>query len=71
MNKVLEFPSAVAIPTSERVLDRLADILLATDEILDLVRPEERLQDARAVLVERSMQGVYDSVNELMKTLSD
>lgn len=69
----LEFDAmtAVHIPMSERVLDKLADILFATDEILGLVRVEERVPDPTAVAVEQSMQRVYDQINELMKRLSD
>ena len=62
---------AVHLPMSERVLDKLADILLATDEILDMIRVEERLFDPTTVVVEDSVQRVYDQVNELMKKLSD
>lgn len=62
---------AVHLPMSERVLDKLADILFATDEILDMVRVEERLPDATAQVVESSVQKVYDQINELMKKLAD
>ena len=63
--------TAVHLPMSERVLDKLADILFATDEILDMIRVEERRSDEMAVTVEDSVQNVYDQVNELMKRLSD
>jgi hypothetical protein len=63
--------NAVHLPISERVLDRLADILFATDEILDMLRVEERPPDATTVAVESSVQRVYDQVNELMKKLAD
>ncbi len=63
--------SAVHLPMSERVLDKLADILFATDEILDMIRVEERLPDATTVAVESSVQNVYDQINELMKKLAD
>jgi hypothetical protein len=63
--------SAVHLPMSERVLDKLADILFATDEILDMIRVEERLPDATTTVVENSVQGVYDQINELMKKLAD
>ena len=56
---------------SERVLDRLADILFATDEILGMLRVPERLPDDTSVTIESSVQSVYDQVNELMKKLSD
>jgi hypothetical protein len=63
--------SAVYLPMSERVLDKLADILFATDEILDMIRVEERAPDATTTVVERSVQRVYDQINELMKKLAD
>ena len=63
--------SAVYLPMSERVLDNLADILFATDEILDMIRVEERAPDATTVVVESSVQRVYDQINELMKKLAD
>ena len=74
MNKAaIEFDTvnAIYLPMSERVLDKLADILLATDEILDMIRVEERLFDPTSVTVEASVQKVYDEVNELMKKLVD
>jgi hypothetical protein len=63
--------TAVHLPMSERVLDKLADILFATDEILDMIKVEERLPDPTAVAVEASVKSVYDQVNELMKKLAD
>jgi hypothetical protein len=67
----LDVMTAVHLPMSERVLDKLADILFATDEILDMLRVEERLPDPTTVEVGKSVQGVYDQVNELMKKLAD
>ncbi len=63
--------TAVHLPMSERVLDKLADILFATDEILDMIRVEERPPDPTTVVVEDSVQRVYDQINELMKKLAD
>lgn len=63
--------TAVHLPISERVLDKLADILFATDEILGLIRVEERLPDPTQAAIEVSVQHVYDEVNELMKRLAD
>ncbi len=63
--------TAVHLPMSERVLDKLADILFATDEILDMIRVEERPPDPTAVVVGDSVQRVYDQINELMKKLAD
>lgn len=63
--------TAVHLPVSERVLDRLADILFATDEILDLVRSPEKIPDPVTQDVEASVQRVYDQINDLMKKLAD
>ena len=63
--------SNACLPMSERVLDRLADILFASDEILDMIRVGERPPDATTAVVEESVQLVYDHVNELMKKLVD
>lgn len=74
MNKApIQFDAmnAVHLPMSERVLDKLADILFATDEILDMIRVEDRHFDPTTVVVEQSVQSVYDQVNELMKKLAD
>jgi hypothetical protein len=62
---------AIHLPMSERVLDKLADILFATDEILDMLRFQERLPDPMTVEVQDSVLGVYETVNELMKKLAD
>ena len=67
----IDTTTAVHLPTSERVLDKLADILFATDEILGIVRVEERMPDANTVFIEEAVQRVYDQVNELMKRLAD
>lgn len=71
--KLHEFDAitAVQLPISERVLDRLADILFATDEILDMLSRDERMPDDMTLGVEKSVREVYDQVNELMKQLAD
>lgn len=63
--------TAVHLPVSERVLDKLADILFATDEILDMLQMDEHLPSNTTVEVEQSVRQVYDQVNELMKQLAD
>jgi len=63
--------TAIHLPVTERVLDKLADILFATDEILDMLHVEETIFDSRTIAVEKAAQSVYEQVNELMKTLSD
>ena len=56
---------------SERVLDKLADILFATDELLDMLNAGDRLPDRTTLVVERSVRCVYDQVNDLMQQLAD
>lgn len=63
--------TAVHLPMSERVLDKLADILFATDEILDMLQMSDHLPGRTVSSVEDSVRSVYDQVNELMKQLSD
>jgi len=63
--------TAVHLPVSERVLDKLADILFATDEILDMLKTDERYLNETTVAVGESVRSVYDQVNDLMKQLSD
>jgi hypothetical protein len=73
MEKQMDFDpvSAIQLPLSERVLDRLADILFATDEILDMIGTHQYVPDDTTIHVERSVRGVYDQVNDLMKRLAD
>jgi len=63
--------TAIHLPASERVLDKLADILFATDEIIDILRAEETARDKRMLDAKITVEGVYDRINDLMKTLSD
>lgn len=63
--------TAVHLPRSERVLDKLADILFATDEILGILEPDDRPPDATTAGLQQSVQSVYDQINELMKQLAD
>ncbi|MCU1245245.1 MAG: hypothetical protein JWN02_1155 [Acidobacteria bacterium] len=62
---------ATHLPLSERVLDRLGDILWATDEILDMIRVSGQGRDESTGEVEQSVRHVYDEVNLLMQRLAD
>jgi hypothetical protein len=62
---------AVHLPVSERVLDRLADIMFATDEILDMLGTQRYMADDTTRDVETSVRGMYNQVNDLMKKLTD
>lgn len=71
--KAIEYDvvTAVHLPVTERVLDKLADILFATDEILDMLHVEETVFDARTIAVENAANDIYQQVNELMQNLAD
>lgn len=58
------------MPLQERVVDKLADIMFASDMILDMLR-SERKSAGHLSSVEPSVRRVYDQVNELMKQLTD
>ena len=60
------------MPLQERVVDKLADIMFASDMILDMLKDPRflsvhHLDDHVAVTVKR----VYDTVDELMRQLTD
>jgi hypothetical protein len=56
------------IAAHERVLDRLADLLLDADEVLDMLRADDAVN---VRWVEPHLQIVYDEVNDVMKKLCD
>ena len=62
---------AVHMPISERLLDKLGDILLASDEILGMIATNPLFPNEATLSVEDSVRRVYEQVNELMKALSD
>lgn len=59
------------LPISERVLDKLGDILLASDEILDMLATNPLLPTDTTRSLEEQVRGFYDQINELMKSISD
>lgn len=59
------------LPLQERVVDKLADILFASDMILDMLRTDQQIPPEYLVSVEGAVKSVYDQVNELMMQLTD
>jgi hypothetical protein len=60
------------MPLQERVVDKLADMLFASDMILDMLQDERTFKFAgHLTSVEPSVRRVYDQINELMKQLTD
>lgn len=62
----------VKMPLQERVVDKLADMLFASDMILDMLRDERSFNLAgHLTSVEPSVLRVYEEINALMKQLTD
>jgi uncharacterized coiled-coil protein SlyX len=59
------------MPLQERVVDKLADMLFASDMILDMLRDSRSRETGGLKHVEPSVKRVYDEINELMKQLTD
>ena len=57
-----------SLPVREQVLDRLADLMLDADDILDFL-DTDAAGDLRAITPE--IEEVFDRVNRLMERLSD
>lgn len=60
------------MPLQERVVDKLADMLFASDMILDMLRDDRSRDFGRQLTnIEPAVKRVYDQINELMKQLTD
>jgi hypothetical protein len=59
------------LPLQQRVVDKLADMLFASDMILDMLHDDRHFPPAHVAEVEPSIRRLYDEVNELMKKLTD
>jgi hypothetical protein len=64
-----------SVPLHERVLDRLADVLFDTDEILAMLHPDDLAPTnhdrAKLTCVTSEIRQVYDTINSLMMRMSD
>jgi len=58
-------------PVQDRVVDKLADMLYASDMILDMLRDDRYYVPDHLRRLEPSMKRLYGEVNELMKQLCD
>ena len=59
------------MPMQDRVVDKLADMLYASDMILDMLRDDRYYVPDHLRRIEPSMRRMYSEVNELMKQLTD
>ncbi len=64
----LPLATSTSLPADEPVLDRLADLLYETDELLDMLKGSDAMHMHS---VEPAVRNVYDEINALMKRLCD
>ena len=58
-------------PLQLQVVDKLADMLFASDMVLDMLRDERNRVPSHLLAVEPQVQRLYDEINDLMKNLTD
>lgn len=61
----------ISLPVTERVLDLLADMLFASEELLDMVDRDPSLPFSEKGNLESGIRKVYEQIDGLMKRLSD
>lgn len=59
------------LPPQQQVVDKLADMMFASDMILDMFRDDRHPIPPHLLAVEPEVRRLYDDINELMKRLSD
>ena len=59
------------MPMQDRVVDKLADMLYASDMILDMLSDDRYYVPDHLRRIEPSMRRLYTEVNDLMKQLAD
>ena len=59
------------MPMQDRVVDKLADMLYASDMILDMLHDDRYYVPDHLRRIEPSMRKLYNEVNEMMKELTD
>jgi len=58
-------------PLQLQAVDKLADMLFASDMLLDMLRDERNRVPAHLLTIEPQVQRLYDEINDLMKNLTD
>ncbi len=59
------------LPPQQQVVDKLADMLYASDMVLDILRDERYRVPPHLLAVEPQVRRLYNEVNDLMKKLTD
>ena len=57
------------MPLRERVADRLADLMFNADDLLDMLKAEDKRREF--ISIEPDLRQIYNTVNMLMKSLCD
>jgi hypothetical protein len=58
-------------PLQLQAVDKLADMLFASDMLLDMLRDERNRVPAHLLAIEPQVQRLYDEINDLMKNFTD
>lgn len=58
-------------PLQLQAVDKLADMLFASDMLLDMLRDERNRVPSHLQAIEPQVQRLYDEINDLMKGLTD
>lgn len=59
------------LPLQERVIDKLADIMFASDMIIDMLKHDPFVSEHQLETVGPVVRRVYDDMNRLMHQLTD
>ena len=72
LTEEIDVLTETVMPIQERVVDKLADIMFASDMILDMLKdPRFHTAHKLDVTIARTVKRVYDDVDELMRQLTD
>lgn len=58
-------------PPQQQIVDKLADMLYASDMALDILHDDRYRLPQHLLAIEPKVRRLYNEVNELMKTLTD
>ncbi len=58
-------------PLQLQVVDKLADMLFASDMVLDMLGDERNRVPPHLLALQPQVQRLYDEINDLMKNLTD
>ena len=59
------------LPLQERIVDKLADIMFASDMIIDMLNDRRFERAHQLQTVAPAVKRIYDEVNDLMRQLTD